>query len=644
VAFRWLLGLAGLLAAGLVVGGLVGTSGPRRNDPAPAADPLPVLPVSTSPFLNTAADARYVGSEACRSCHAGRTSSFRRTGMGRSLAEVDLAREPPDGDFDHPLSKRRYQVRRKDGQLWHRELLLDGGPDEVVLAEYPLKYVVGSGRHSLTYLVEADGFLVESPLTWYTAKNAWCMSPGYDRPEHAGFERAVGEGCLICHAGHAEAVGGSLHRMRLPEPAIGCERCHGPGALHVERHARRERPLVPTPLPRGERGRDEGPAAGIDYTIVNPTHLSRDLAEEVCQQCHLRAAATVVARGRKLDDYRPGLPLQDFRADYRLAVPDSSMTVVGHVEQMHLSRCYQGSKTLSCLTCHNPHSEPRPEARVAHYKAICLNCHTPERCTVPPPRRQKESPDNNCVHCHMPTAPTEIPHLAFTHHRIGVHAGPAAPPSPLPLSPAGRGVGVRGRAGEGHGPGVLEPFLDLSRFGEADRQRSLGMGYLEVASRARAEGLRLHYQEQALKVLSQAQAAGLREPVLDLALGRARFALGLEGVLPYAERALAHADLSGQDRCDALFLVADAQAAERRHEDAAATLRELNGLRRHAVQWLLLADCERALGRPDAAVAALEGAVRINPRLGKAHQYLADHYRRQGDPKRAAWHQRRAAP
>src|SRR5262249_24030147 len=101
-ARRWLLGLAGLLAAGLVGGGLVSTSGPARNARPPAADRFPVLPVSSSPFLNTGAGARYVGSEACRSCHAGRTASFRRTGMGRSLAEVDLAREPPDGDFDHP--------------------------------------------------------------------------------------------------------------------------------------------------------------------------------------------------------------------------------------------------------------------------------------------------------------------------------------------------------------------------------------------------------------------------------------------------------------------------------------------------------------------------------------------------------------
>ena len=48
--------------------------------------------------------------------------------------------------------------------------------------------------------------------------------------------------------------------MRIREPAIGCERCHGPGALHVERHA-------------GNKPGLERPKAAIDHTIVN---LGRD--------------------------------------------------------------------------------------------------------------------------------------------------------------------------------------------------------------------------------------------------------------------------------------------------------------------------------------------------------------------------------
>jgi predicted CXXCH cytochrome family protein len=302
------------------------------------------------------------------------------------------------------------------------------------------------------------------------------------------------------------------------------------------------------------------------------------------------------------------------------------MTVVGHVEQMHLSRCYQGSDTLTCLTCHDPHGEPRPEDRTAYYRSVCLGCHRPEHCTVAPDRRARESPDNDCVHCHMPRSATEIPHLAFTHHRIGVHdRTPAADGGPAPAG------------------AELRPFLDLSRLSDVDQKRSLGLGYLEAANRE-SDPARAAFREQALGLLSEARAAGLRDPALDAALARLRFDLGLGEILPYAESALAQPGLAGQDRCNALFLRADAQAGAGQHEDAVAALRELTGLRRHALDWLLLADCEKALGDRAAADEAMAMAVRIDPRLWKVHRYLAEEYRRQGDPERAAWHQQRAVP
>ena len=50
---------------------------------------FPLTPISASPYLNTGPDAHYLGSDACRKCHADRHASFRHTGMGRSMATVD---------------------------------------------------------------------------------------------------------------------------------------------------------------------------------------------------------------------------------------------------------------------------------------------------------------------------------------------------------------------------------------------------------------------------------------------------------------------------------------------------------------------------------------------------------------------------
>jgi predicted CXXCH cytochrome family protein len=528
--------------------------------------------------------------------------------MGRSMSPVDLDREPPDGSFDHLPSKRRYQVQRRGGRMWHRELLLpEEGEEELVVSEFPVKYVTGSGRHSLTYLVETDGFMVESPITWYAAKAAWGMSPGYDHAEHQGFQREVGESCLICHAGRAEAVDGSLHRMRITEAAIGCERCHGPGSLHVARWS------------------DGGALAGqpIDYSIVNPAHLSRELAEAVCQQCHLSASATVFARGRTASDFRPGLPLQDFRHDYVLDAPNEQMKVVGHVEQMHLSRCYQASAEFTCTTCHSPHGEPPPEEKTEYYRSVCLKCHQEQQCTADPQQRAAES--NDCRQCHMPTSPTDIPHLAFTHHRVGIH-GPAGDKQEDSSAPAS----------------VLKPFLDLSKFSAIDLQRSLGLAYTDLAKDAVDPEQRRRYQLLSLDSLSAVDDAGLPDGETAATLASLRFDLELPDVMRHAEKALADPRLPTKDRCNSLFLAADALFRERRYQEALLILGSLEQMRRHSVQTLLKAQCEQALEHFDGMEDALLQAVYINPRATHVHKFLAERFRKRGDIERAKRHERLA--
>ena len=126
-----------------------------------------------------------------------------------------------------------------------------------------MRYLVGSGHFSRSYIVEVDGFLHESPITWYAGKQKWGMSPGYDGARHAGFDRPIIETCLYCHAGRVEPVDGAAHRLTLHEKAIGCESCHGPGSFHREFHLAKKS-LV----------------GDVDLTIVNPRKLSRSLQDD----------------------------------------------------------------------------------------------------------------------------------------------------------------------------------------------------------------------------------------------------------------------------------------------------------------------------------------------------------------------------
>jgi len=86
---------------------------------------------------------------------------------------------------------------------------------------------------------------------------------------------------------------------------------------------------------------------------------------------------------------------------------------------MKLSKCYQSSDgQLSCLTCHDPHEQPRSEA-ASYYRARCLGCHTEKNCSLPLPLRNQKSPPDDCAGCHMPKRSlTLISHSVLTDHRI----------------------------------------------------------------------------------------------------------------------------------------------------------------------------------------------------------------------------------
>ena len=558
-----------------------------------------VPPPVASPYVNTAADVAYVGSESCAACHQEQHASYLQTAHSRALSDVDPALEPPDAEYVHTASRRRYRVYRQDGELRHRESLASsadvaaraGSNDDAVLNDYPLRFLVGSGRHSRTYLAEIDGFLIESPVTWYASQQRWAMSPGYDRPQHAGFQRTADTGCLICHAGRVEPLAGSVHRVQLHELAIGCESCHGPGSLHVERHSTGD------------------PPPGEDLSIVHPARLSRERQEDTCAMCHLRGDATVLVRGRRTTDFRPGLRLADFRVDYVPSFAGQEMKVVGHVEQMRLSRCYTQTDTLTCTTCHDPHAPPAAERRIEHYRQACLTCHTAESCELPVETRRESQPADACAACHMPQVPTDIPHIAFTHHRIGRHAAPASQAAPGPNPD---------EAGE------LVPLADTSHLPELERERLLGLAYLEFGDKAVSSPAHRTYRDRARELLEGVHRAGVRDPEVTAALARLLWEQGrLRQAREMAESALNRGPESGTARINALFVLGEASLQLGDITRARGAFERLIEHRRHAEDWLLLGLIERRLGNLESSRQRFERAAAIDPGRADIQRLLA---------------------
>ena len=590
-----------------------------ENHVSAAAITTPSLP--ESPYLNARHDVDYVGSSRCVECHPAAAETYRQTGMGRSFAVLAPGEEPGDAIFDHPESGRRYQVYRHDGELRHREVVIeepseDTKDDPVVLADHAIGWVIGSGRHSRSYLLEIDGFLVQSPITWYSKRQAWGMSPGYDAPRHHGFSRPVDKGCLFCHAGQVEAIGESTQRIQVHESWISCERCHGPGSLHVNRHlSGKTKPSDAAPgQPLDIRDRDE--------TIVNQKHLDRDLSESICAQCHLRSAATVIGRGWQRESFRPGLPLSSFRADYRLDGSHDQMTVVGHVDQLRQSRCWQKSQ-LTCTSCHNPHAFPDEANRDAYYRAICLDCHSDGDCSVDTLTRQRKSPQNNCVTCHMPASETEIPHLAFTHHRIGVHDD-ELPPKRIADS-----------------PGLLVAITDLSKWSEIDRRRMLGLANLEFSeSNSGRQSAGIHRQ-RAFTLLSEVWDRGLRDSETASALTALSASTGDKRLRLFANSILENPDSSPDAQLNGLLGRALDFSNAGEPGAAARMMEEVVKRRRVAGDWMLLAEFQLKEGKQPEGARSMERALSIDALNSDIRIWLIDYYQRQNATERAEWHRRR---
>ncbi len=328
--------------------------------------------------------------------------------MGREIFPGgDASRMPP---LSAPVAvydkqARQYdQVYRQGRSAFQSEYALDAHGHEIIRHTEKLAYGVGAGENGYSFIVDRGGFLFQAPLSFYSRAGKWDLSPGHE----LGFNRPIVTGCIVCHSGRPRPVAhrdGLYGRPPFAELAIGCENCHGPGALHV----RQRRQGLPVPR-------------GGDPTMVNPARLPGWLADNICAFCHQMGDAAVLAPGKSFLDFRPGTPLDRTLAIFTLPLKGKTKVspLLGHYELMLLSRCYRASQgKLSCISCHDPHRQASPGETPAYFRSKCLGCHQESSCTVPPAEREAQSPPDNCIACHMPRRElTSIAHAALTDHRI----------------------------------------------------------------------------------------------------------------------------------------------------------------------------------------------------------------------------------
>ncbi|HZO55590.1 MAG TPA: tetratricopeptide repeat protein, partial [Bryobacteraceae bacterium] len=310
-----------------------------------------------------------------------------------------------EANYEHELSDQHFTMRVRNGRYFQRRHQISSHGQAENVLEREVDYVLGSGNHSRSYLHRApSGKLILLPLAWYSeGGGAWAMNPGYDRPNHLGFRRAISYDCMFCHNGYpagmeAARVGDDpLFPVKLPD-GIDCQRCHGPGRAHVEAAGAKQS------------------TAQIRAAIMNPKRLTRDRELEVCLQCHLETTSrtlpySLVRFDREFFSYRPGEPLASYMLHFDHAPGtgnDDKFEIAHAAYRLRKSACFLRSDRLTCTTCHDPHNAPREEKAVAHYRNVCQSCH-----------RAAHNPGQDCTSCHMAKRRTEdVIHAIMTDHLI----------------------------------------------------------------------------------------------------------------------------------------------------------------------------------------------------------------------------------
>jgi cytochrome c-type biogenesis protein CcmH/NrfG len=508
------------------------------------------LPMAPALLLGCLAMGR--AEQPCARCHGSEVAAFERSPMGRSVGLPSVFAE---GRIVHKLSGSTITIGQRGPLLEHR--LEQRG----VAAKYPVAYSVGAGIVGYSYMVRLGPYLFQSPASYYTQTKSWDLTPGYETESHLDFTHQITGGCLFCHTGSVNLIGGTANQFGDPPfTPISCERCHGSSAAHLK-----------NPVPG---------------SIVNPARLAPATRDSVCEQCHLEGEVRILNPGRDWWDFHAGQAAESVFVTYLRTGASGTLRAVSQSELLARSQCArQSGGRFWCGTCHSPHANQQNRAQAL--RQVCLSCHSDLFAAG---SRQAGSARHQaaaeCVSCHMPRLrPTNVAHSAITDHSI-----PRIARAP---QPEGGGAHPEPKAWR-------EPEPALVR-------RDLGLAYFDLASSTHAAP----DLQQAYRILSQLPPQARQDAPVEADLGSLLLA---QGQTQLAIRMFARA--SAQDPSNGRYEYCLGAALERagKMEEAVKELRrsiELDPSQPDA--YLELAQLYKKAGREAESRNALREYLRFMP-------------------------------
>lgn len=326
---------------GSAPGGRAGSPGGRGGGrPAGPAVLLVLLAALLCPGTARSAPAnsqRYVGSEKCVACHQIQYKGWVKT--FHSTVIQDARKNPAAvlADMSAPdLPFKREEIDLTIGGHWDQRYLTRIGDDYYIL-----------------------------PRLWSVQSRKWrpYSTYGWQRRPYSRY-------CVGCHA-----IGFDPKTKEIVEHAVGCESCHGPGAVHAK-----------------------GPAKA---NIVNPERLPSERAEEVCASCHVR--------GNDLSGeyffpigWTPGDNLAKYLVPIDKKEGESDYDAIHRLwDKWRADR--EAQARSRCEVC-GIHQNTKTQGKQISVDAICMSCHEYED-RLPLHTRHKEGTAIGCADCHEQKPP-----------------------------------------------------------------------------------------------------------------------------------------------------------------------------------------------------------------------------------------------
>jgi predicted CXXCH cytochrome family protein len=597
----------------------------------------------------------YVGAKACSECHKDEFEAWKDSHHALAMQEANA--QTVLGDFDNAKFE-HFGVESTFFKHDGKYMVRTDGPDGKI-ADYPVKYTFG--------ITPLQQYLIEFPGGRYQALSiAWdsrTKSEGGQRWFHLYPRQAIDHQDALHWTGRyqnwnmqcAECHSTALKKGYDPETDtykttfsalnVSCEACHGPASQHID-WARRAQPPYAHDDQKGlvarleSRWREAWKFPASTAKFAQRDRPAGEALMNTCWACHAR-------RSTLAEGGMPGAPLEDTHRPALLTQPtyyadgqqrDEDYTW-GSFRQ---SKMYQ--KGVTCLDCHEPHAlKLRAEGNalcarchdaavfdtVKHHfhktgssGAQCINCHAPKQNYMVIDGRHDHSfrlprPDlssslgspNACTQCHQERKPEwaasaldkwygkswrQRPHYGNV-LEAGVTQGVKALPALLELAQdANSPAVVRATAATLAGPMLSPDLLGIVRQLVQDADPSVriaALSFLESAD----PGSRV---EVAAPLLSDAirgvrvEAARLLADVPDSQFSPQQIKVRANAIKEYRDYLTINADWPAENVNRGNFL-----------------LRQ---------------------GRVDAAIAAYERALKLDPLFAGAYVNLADVYRQQG--------------